>query len=118
MPVPNLVRALLRTEQLNTSAYLQSFTDEFSSLSTNYTEKSSFGARSSFDTKEEVMADVASVSLKGEFDNFITSSGRTNVADYAGNTLASARVISVGSTTTTFSDWVGSTDTNDYYRFT
>ena len=118
MPVPNLLRSLLSTEQLNTSTYLQSFTDEVSSLKMNNTEKSILGARSSFDTKEEVMVDVASVSVKGEFDNFITSSGRINVADYAGNTLASARVISVGSTSTTFSDWVGSTDTNDYYRFT
>lgn len=33
------------------------------------------------------------------------------------NTLSAARVITVGSTTTTYSDWVGTTDTNDYYRF-
>ncbi|MEB3181774.1 MAG: S8 family serine peptidase, partial [Nostocaceae cyanobacterium] len=50
--------------------------------------------------------------------NLNVSAAPTAPADLAGNTLASARVISVGSTTTTFSDWVGSTDTNDYYRFT
>ncbi|MCA2888510.1 MAG: PPC domain-containing protein, partial [Microcystis sp. M045S1] len=36
----------------------------------------------------------------------------------AGNTLATARAITVGSSTTSYTDWVGSTDTNDYYRFT
>ena len=38
--------------------------------------------------------------------------------DYAGNTLSTARNITLGASTTTFQDWVGSTDTNDYYRFT
>ncbi|MGB6294790.1 MAG: pre-peptidase C-terminal domain-containing protein [Rivularia sp. (in: cyanobacteria)] len=38
--------------------------------------------------------------------------------DFAGNTLNRARLISVGSRTTNFTDWVGRTDTNDYYRFT
>jgi hypothetical protein len=38
--------------------------------------------------------------------------------DYAGNTLSTARGITVGSTTSTYQDWVGSLDTNDYYRFT
>ncbi|MFZ4640777.1 MAG: pre-peptidase C-terminal domain-containing protein [Nodosilinea sp.] len=38
-------------------------------------------------------------------------------ADNAGNTLTAARNIGVLSSTQTFSDWVGSTDTNDYYRF-
>jgi hypothetical protein len=38
--------------------------------------------------------------------------------DLAGNTLATARAITVGSSTTSYTDWVGSTDTNDYYRFT
>ncbi|MCS6783211.1 MAG: PPC domain-containing protein, partial [Gloeomargarita sp. SKYG98] len=42
----------------------------------------------------------------------------TSVADLAGNTLATARLISVGTTPTTFTDWVGSTDLNDYYRLT
>ncbi|NMF59613.1 C2 family cysteine protease [Pseudanabaena yagii] len=39
-------------------------------------------------------------------------------ADYAGNTIGTARNITVGSSNSTFQDWVGSTDTNDYYRFT
>jgi Bacterial pre-peptidase C-terminal domain/Peptidase M10 serralysin C terminal len=38
--------------------------------------------------------------------------------DQAGNSLAFARGITVGTTPTTFRDYVGSTDTNDYYRFT
>jgi hypothetical protein len=37
--------------------------------------------------------------------------------DNAGNTLATARAITVGSTATSYTDWVGSTDTNDFYRF-
>ncbi|MCX5934263.1 MAG: C2 family cysteine protease, partial [Pseudanabaena sp. LacPavin_0818_WC45_MAG_42_6] len=37
--------------------------------------------------------------------------------DNAGNTLVTARNITLGSSTTTFQDWVGSTDANDYYRF-
>jgi len=47
--------------------------------------------------------------------DFLT--GQTSSVDLAGNTLATARAITVGSTTTTYTDWVGSTDTNDYYRF-
>ncbi|WAS05959.1 pre-peptidase C-terminal domain-containing protein [Gloeomargaritales cyanobacterium VI4D9] len=39
-------------------------------------------------------------------------------SDFAGNTFATARNITLGSTPTTFTDWVGSTDTLDYYRFT
>lgn len=37
--------------------------------------------------------------------------------DNAGNTLSSARVITVGASATNYTDFVGSTDTNDYYRF-
>jgi hypothetical protein len=37
--------------------------------------------------------------------------------DNAGNTLATARDITIGETPSTYSDFVGSTDTNDYYRF-
>ncbi|MUG97974.1 hypothetical protein F7734_38970 [Scytonema sp. UIC 10036] len=37
--------------------------------------------------------------------------------DYAGNTLNNARQITLNSTTSTYTDWVGSADTNDYYRF-
>jgi len=39
-------------------------------------------------------------------------------SDFAGNTFATARNITLSSTPTTFRDWVGSTDTLDYYRFT
>jgi hypothetical protein len=38
--------------------------------------------------------------------------------DYAGNTTSTAREISVGSSTSTYTDFVGSADTNDYYQFT
>ncbi|CCH95670.1 Similar to tr/Q3M5S2/Q3M5S2_ANAVT Peptidase S8 and S53 [Microcystis aeruginosa PCC 9432] len=44
--------------------------------------------------------------------------GLVSSVDLAGNTLATARAITVGSSTTSYTDWVGSTDTNDYYRFT
>jgi hypothetical protein len=38
--------------------------------------------------------------------------------DNAGNTLAAARNLgTLGTTTQTFNDWVGNTDTNDYYKF-
>ncbi|WOD40809.1 pre-peptidase C-terminal domain-containing protein [Nodosilinea sp. E11] len=38
--------------------------------------------------------------------------------DRAGNTLGTARAITVGATPSVFNDFVGSADTNDYYRFT
>ncbi|UZQ55583.1 pre-peptidase C-terminal domain-containing protein [Trichothermofontia sichuanensis B231] len=38
-------------------------------------------------------------------------------SDFAGNTLGTARNIGTLSGTQTFSDFVGSTDTNDFYRF-
>ncbi|EPF20199.1 S8 family serine peptidase [Microcystis aeruginosa] len=47
-----------------------------------------------------------------------SSAGLPSSVDLAGNTLATARAITVGSSTTSYTDWVGSTDTNDYYRFT
>ncbi|MFM7882761.1 MAG: PPC domain-containing protein, partial [Microcystis panniformis] len=54
-------------------------------------------------------------------DDFLTgqssSAGLFSSVDLAGNTLATARAITVGSSTTSYTDWVGSTDTNDYYRF-
>ncbi len=37
--------------------------------------------------------------------------------DYAGNILSTARNIGTLSGTRSFTDWVGSVDTNDYYRF-
>jgi hypothetical protein len=41
----------------------------------------------------------------------------TTPVDNAGNTLATARVVDLTSTPQTFKDWVGTQDTNDYYRF-
>jgi hypothetical protein len=52
------------------------------------------------------------------FTNYNLTASATAVPDLAGNTFASARNITLGSTPTTFSDWVGSIDTLDYYRFT
>ena len=37
--------------------------------------------------------------------------------DYAGNTTSTARNITVGANTTTYTDWVGSVDTQDFYSF-
>ncbi|GAA6618922.1 hypothetical protein [Scytonema sp. NUACC26] len=37
-------------------------------------------------------------------------------SDYAGNTLEKARNISVGGQETSFTDWVGNADTNDFYK--
>ncbi|WYL92885.1 MAG: C2 family cysteine protease [Gloeotrichia echinulata IR180] len=37
--------------------------------------------------------------------------------DNAGNSLVNARSIIVGATTTTYSDWIGTADTQDYYAF-
>ncbi|NCR10599.1 MAG: hypothetical protein GPI95_20950, partial [Microcystis aeruginosa LG13-11] len=41
-----------------------------------------------------------------------------SLPDLAGNTLATARVVTVGATATTFTDFVGNLDTDDYYKFT
>ncbi|MBU6230430.1 MAG: pre-peptidase C-terminal domain-containing protein [Cyanobacteria bacterium REEB459] len=49
--------------------------------------------------------------------NLALSATASIPADNAGNTLATARNIGTLSSTQTFSDWVGSADTNDYYRF-
>jgi hypothetical protein len=38
--------------------------------------------------------------------------------DLAGNTLTTARSINVSAIASNFTDWVGTLDTNDYYRFT
>ncbi|KYC38482.1 hypothetical protein WA1_35400 [Scytonema hofmannii PCC 7110] len=44
-------------------------------------------------------------------------SASATINDFAGNTLNNARQITLNSTASTYSDWVGSADTNDYYRF-
>ena len=41
----------------------------------------------------------------------------SNTVDNAGNTIANAREVGVGTGNTGFSDWVGRTDINDFYRF-
>ncbi|MFN7900100.1 MAG: pre-peptidase C-terminal domain-containing protein [Synechococcaceae cyanobacterium] len=49
--------------------------------------------------------------------NLSLSATPTTPTDNAGNTLAAARNIGTLSSSQSFSDWVGSADTNDYYRF-
>jgi hypothetical protein len=51
--------------------------------------------------------------------NYSLSLNATAVApvDNAGNTLATARTVGALTATQSFSDWVGSVDTNDYYSF-
>jgi hypothetical protein len=44
--------------------------------------------------------------------------GAANAPDYAGNTLATARDIGALADNQSFHDYVGRTDSNDYYRFT
>lgn len=50
--------------------------------------------------------------------NYNLSLSATSMVDSAGNTTSAARNISVGSTSSTYSDWVGSSDKEDYYKFT
>ncbi|MBS0014899.1 MAG: pre-peptidase C-terminal domain-containing protein [Arthrospira sp. SH-MAG29] len=66
---------------------------------------------------EALMAvdDTATVMINGEATLIEQSFWRS---DFAGNTPARARQITVGSTSSTYRDWVGTADTNDYYRFT
>ncbi len=47
----------------------------------------------------------------------VTFGGQPVKMDWAGNTLNNAKNITLSSTTSIYKDWVGSTDTNDYYRF-
>jgi hypothetical protein len=49
--------------------------------------------------------------------NLSLAAASATIPDNAGNTLATARDITIGATPTTYSDFVGTTDTNDYYRF-
>lgn len=54
------------------------------------------------------------------YDHFVlygSREGRYGGGEFAGNTSSTARNITISSTATTFRDFVGSTDTNDYYRF-
>jgi Ca2+-binding RTX toxin-like protein len=51
------------------------------------------------------------------YDVDVYASRSYSPVDNAGNTPSAARAITVGSSSTSYTDWVGSTDTNDYYRF-
>lgn len=56
--------------------------------------------------------------LKAEDDTAtVMLDGKATVIEQD-NTLSAARSVTVGSTTSTYRDWVGTTDTNDYYKFT
>ncbi|MBL1175027.1 CARDB domain-containing protein [Pantanalinema sp. GBBB05] len=60
---------------------------------------------------------ISSVNNSNLFDDSNTAFTIVPI-DNALNTLDVARPITLSSITTTFSDWVGALDTNDYYRFT
>ncbi|MBW4488386.1 MAG: pre-peptidase C-terminal domain-containing protein [Trichocoleus desertorum ATA4-8-CV12] len=53
------------------------------------------------------------------YEHFLKSGQREGRpgADYAGNTISAARSIGISSSTSTFTDFVGYGDANDYYRF-
>nr|WP_287697204.1 PPC domain-containing protein [Microcystis sp. M058S1] len=53
----------------------------------------------------------------GSTDYNLSLAAAAGSPDNAGNTLAKARDITIGATPVTYSDFVGSRDTNDYYRF-
>ncbi len=63
--------------------------------------------------------DAASLqALKAEDDTAIVMlDGKATLIEQD-NTLSAARIVTVGATTSTYRDWVGTTDTNDYYKFT
>ena len=68
------------------------------------------------DSNNELIATINGVtglSLTTSNFSFVGS-----LPDYAGNSLSSARDIGTLNSSRSFSDWVGSADTNDYYRFT
>ncbi len=56
-------------------------------------------------------------SYSNDNTNYNLSVAATPVID-AGNTFEDARDITIGNNPSTFTDWVGPTDPNDYYRFT
>ena len=51
------------------------------------------------------------------YDVDISASKSYSPVDNAGNTLSAARAITVGQSATSYTDWVGSADPNDYYSF-
>jgi len=50
--------------------------------------------------------------------NYQLNFNASSISDLAGNTTSTARSITVDSTVRNYDDWVGTVDTNDYYRFT
>jgi subtilisin family serine protease len=124
MSLSSWERISSRLRELTASSSYQNFTDETGTLNTIDFKQPSFLGRSSLETTPEGMVENASVQSNTESDWLSQSSNSRGakainwIPDFAGNNLSSARSIAVGSTTTTFSDWVGGGDTNDYYRFT
>lgn len=49
---------------------------------------------------------------------FYLSATPFTIPDRAGNTINTARGILLSSNTTSYSDWIGTLDTNDFYSFT
>jgi methionine-rich copper-binding protein CopC len=64
-----------------------------------------------------VIKDTAGNNFAGISDNTAWNF-TTGGLDYAGNTLSAARDLGILSGASTFTDFVGTSDTNDYYRFT
>jgi Ca2+-binding RTX toxin-like protein len=60
---------------------------------------------------------LGSYRYQWRYDVDVYASRSYSPVDNAGNTPSAARAITVGSSSTSYTDWVGSTDTNDYYRF-
>ncbi|BAY73647.1 VCBS repeat-containing protein [Nostoc linckia NIES-25] len=67
------------------------------------------------DVNGDRRADIVGFGANQVFSSF----GQTSVtADYAGNSTGAARNIgTLGTSNSSYSDWVGGADTNDYYRF-
>ncbi|XZO01389.1 MAG: Calx-beta domain-containing protein [Microcoleus sp.] len=63
---------------------------------------------------------TATVTIADNDQNTVTIANNNLGAppDNAGNSPSAARQVTVGSTSTTWSDWVGTEDSNDYYKFT
>lgn len=66
---------------------------------------------------ERFYLNVSSVSGAMVADSQGLATIRSVTPDNAGNTLSGARTVTLGTSSQTWNDWVGSTDTNDYYRF-
>jgi methionine-rich copper-binding protein CopC len=65
-----------------------------------------------------VIKDIAGTSYAGISDSAAFNFATVTTPDLAGNTLAAARAVTLGTQPSSYADYVGPTDTNDYYKFT